>query len=100
MYFAFLLLSCGAAYRAMRSGKCVKGMIPILSICGIIVFLCMWEVTGRYPTNFFPLILMCAVYGMPIFFQSKENPQKKPFAQSKNAALKQSLRKDKRLRNE
>lgn len=64
IYFSFLLLSCVAAYRAMIRSDGVAGIIPILCVCGIMLFLLIWEVSARYATNFVPMIILCAIQGV------------------------------------
>ena len=43
-----------------------KTVIPILCVCGIILFLFLWEVSGRYATNYVLLIVLCAVQGITV----------------------------------
>lgn len=36
----------------------------MLCVFGIMLFLMMWEVTGRYGTNYIPMIMISAVSGL------------------------------------
>lgn len=64
IYFSFLLLTCVAAYRAMLQKGGTVIIIPILCVCGIMLFLLIWEVSARYATNFVPMIILCAIQGV------------------------------------
>lgn len=74
IYFSFLLLTCVATYRAMLQNDGTAVIIPILCVCGIMLFLFIWEVSARYATNFVPLIILCAIHGVtpPLSCQLKE----------------------------
>lgn len=48
-------------------------IIPILCVCGIMLFLLIWEMSARYATNFVPFIILCAVYGVTATFASIPN---------------------------
>lgn len=64
IYFAFLFFACIAAYFSMKRKTANETLIPILCLCGIMMFLAFWEVTGRYATNYVPLLFLSAVHGL------------------------------------
>lgn len=64
-YFSILLLMLASAYGALiRKKQAQKNMLPLLCVFGIMLFLMIWEVTGRYVVNFIPLIIISAASGI------------------------------------
>ncbi len=52
-----------------KGGKPAKytGLAPLLGVFGIFIFLLAWEANRRYFSNFFPVIIVCAVLGIDYF---------------------------------
>lgn len=48
----------------------VENVLPMLCVFGIMLFLMMWEVTGRYGTNYIPMIMISAVSGLDMVTQA------------------------------
>lgn len=49
---------------AQVSEKALSGVIPQLSVFGLMLFLMMWETNARYIVNFIPMIYVSAALGM------------------------------------
>lgn len=59
----YLLCLLAAAVHALLDKS--ASLLPLrLALLGIIAFLMMWEVSGRYMYNFSPLLIICAACGM------------------------------------
>ncbi|MCI8307097.1 MAG: hypothetical protein HFH14_03505 [Lachnospiraceae bacterium] len=58
----YLLMLLGAVRCLMEKGlnRC-RTLAPSLAALGILSFLLLWETSGRYFTNFVPLMIICAV---------------------------------------
>jgi hypothetical protein len=58
-FFGILLLMLGSAYQSLflKRRFC---LIPHLCSLGIFLFLMLWEVTGRYMTNYIPMFFLAA----------------------------------------
>lgn len=64
-YFSILFFILASSYGALIRKRCAKvNMLPLLCVFGIMLFLMMWEVTGRYVVNFIPLIFVSAASGI------------------------------------
>ena len=50
--------------RVMLGGEDSGRMAAELAVFGLMLFFACWETSGRYITNFFPIIFVCAVRGM------------------------------------
>lgn len=48
----------------------LSNLIPQLCVFGILLFLCIWEVNGRYITNFIPMIYISGAPGGALVFRS------------------------------
>ncbi|HWS29795.1 MAG TPA: glycosyltransferase family 39 protein [Clostridia bacterium] len=67
IYFTLQLLMLVSAYGALRKKEAPSGKtLPLLSMLGIMLFLMFWEVSGRYLTNFIPMIIISAVSGLDV----------------------------------
>jgi hypothetical protein len=66
-YFTIQALILLSAYSVLlRKKKTYKNMIPLICIFGVMLFFMIWEVEGRYVTNFVPIMIVCAVSGFDI----------------------------------
>jgi len=60
-YFLFVLLSAFGALRGIRAPS-VKAILPI-ALWGLVLFLMLWEATGRYAGNYLPMFVLGAMGG-------------------------------------
>lgn len=69
--YLFMLIG---AIQALREKEISRGLTlaPRLACLGILAFLLLWETSGRYFTNFVPLMLVCAVLSLE-WKKKKEN---------------------------
>lgn len=56
-----LLGAWGAALPKKKGGAC---FVPHLCVFGVMLFLLFWEVSGRYVTNFIPMMMLAAASGL------------------------------------
>ncbi len=64
-YFSIQLLMLISAYYALlRRGKVYDSLLPLLCIFGAMSFFMVWEVSGRYITNFVPMMFIAAMFGL------------------------------------
>ena len=61
VYFLFVLLSAFGALRGIRAPS-VKAILPI-ALWGLVLFLMLWEATGRYASNYAPMFALAAMGG-------------------------------------
>lgn len=59
VYLFMLLGAARCLWKKGTAGSCI--LAPRLAGLGILAFLLLWETSGRYFTNFIPLMLICAV---------------------------------------
>jgi len=64
---AYLLAFAGAAL-SLRKGHAIRILAPRLALGGLAVFLCLWETSGRYFSNYVPFILLLAGLGLERIF--------------------------------
>lgn len=65
IFFAMLVFTAAAGFSGFVSaGRRFCAMLPLLCIFGALLFFSAWEVSGRYVTNFVPLIIIGAVSGI------------------------------------
>ena len=77
--FTLQLLMLIAAYGTLLQKKeTYENMLPLLCMFGVMVFFMMWEVTGRYSTNFIPMIIITAISGLNVVEEAIR--EKKPAA--------------------
>ena len=67
IYFALLILMTVAATSFFTKNRSKKCILPLLCVFGIYLFLMVWEVSGRYVTNFVPFIIISATFGLDVF---------------------------------
>lgn len=68
IFFTLQLLMLAHVYGALRrKEKPSERMIPPLCVLGLLLFLLLWEVSGRYLTNYLPMLLVSAVPGLQVF---------------------------------
>lgn len=71
IYFSLQLLMLVSALSGIFIKKQrVENVLPMLCVFGIMLFLMMWEVTGRYGTNYIPMIMISAVSGLDMVTQA------------------------------
>lgn len=70
VYF-FMLAGAWRSLRRKGSSPGEEILAPRLACLGILAFLLFWETSGRYFTNFIPLMLVCAV----LAFEGKKKEQ-------------------------
>lgn len=71
IYFSLQLLMLVSALNGIFIKKQrVENVLPMLCVFGIMLFLMMWEVTGRYGTNYIPMIMISAVSGLDMVTQA------------------------------
>lgn len=63
IFFSLMLLMVISTFKCLRAKNTLIA-IPAIATVGIMLFLMIWEVSGRYMTNFIPLILVCAANGI------------------------------------
>lgn len=63
VYF-FLLWGAAKCLRQKAGSRALSELAPRLAALGLLVFLLFWETSGRYFTNFVPLMLVCAVLSL------------------------------------
>ncbi|HBA47505.1 MAG TPA: hypothetical protein DCZ91_06845 [Lachnospiraceae bacterium] len=61
--YLFMLLGAARSLRE-KDGKQACVLAPRLACLGILVFLLLWETSGRYFTNYIPFMLICAVLSL------------------------------------
>lgn len=75
MYFSLqALMLIGAAGYTLGKKKIGVRLVPHLSVFGIMLFLLFWEVSGRYATNFIPMIMLAAVSGADLIQSALTQP--------------------------
>lgn len=62
--YLFLLWGAAKCLRKNAGSRVLSELAPRLATLGILVFLLFWETSGRYFTNFVPLMLVCAVLSL------------------------------------
>jgi|AGTN01.3.fsa_nt_gi 4-amino-4-deoxy-L-arabinose transferase and related glycosyltransferases of PMT family len=63
--FTLQLLMLISAYGTLLQRKgTYENMLPLLCMFGVMLFFMIWEVTGRYSTNFIPMTVIAAVSGL------------------------------------
>lgn len=65
IFFAMLIFTAAAGFSGFVStGRRFCALLPLLCIFGALLFFSGWEVSGRYITNFVPMIIIGAVSGI------------------------------------
>ncbi len=65
VYFSLQLFMLVSALGGIfMKNRRVENTLPLLCVFGIMLFLMLWEVTGRYGTNYIPMIVISAVSGL------------------------------------
>lgn len=62
--YLFMLWGAVRCLREKAGGRELPELAPRLASLGILAFLLLWETSGRYFTNFVPLMLVCAVLSL------------------------------------
>lgn len=62
--YLLMLLGTGRCLRKTAGHPVLSELAPRLAVLGILAFLLLWETSGRYFTNFVPLMLVCAVVSL------------------------------------
>ena len=61
-FFGVQLLALAGAVRTVCAKRAdFAHLVPHLCVLGVLLFLCMWEISGRYVLHFLPVLLLCAV---------------------------------------
>lgn len=71
IFYALLLLMLIAALGSLYAKQQCDAMLPMLCVFGIMLFLMFWEATGRYITNYVPMIIISAVYGLDLICRER-----------------------------
>ena len=76
IYFSLQLLMLVSAYgELLKKRQRQENALPLLCVFGIMLFLMLWEVSGRYATNYIPMIIIAAVSGLDVLTEAL-NPSK------------------------
>lgn len=62
--YLFMLWGALRCLREKAGSRTLSELAPRLACLGILAFLLLWETSGRYFTNFVPLMLVCAVLSL------------------------------------
>ena len=66
-YFALQVLMLLSAYGVLLQRSRPNGnMLPLLCVFGVMLFLMFWEVSGRYVTNYIPMMIVSAISGLEV----------------------------------
>lgn len=71
--YLFMLLGALNCLRIKKEDPELSLLAPRLACLGILAFLLLWETSGRYFTNFVPLMLVCAVLSLVWKKEEKEH---------------------------
>lgn len=61
----YLLAAAGAVRECIGKKETTKAVVPRLAMVGIFCFLLLWETSGRYFTNYIPLLIISVVLAFP-----------------------------------
>lgn len=65
---SFLLNKGSKASKNEKKTDKDVNLAPLIAVFGIFLFLLAWEANRRYFSNFLPVIMVCAVFGMDYFY--------------------------------
>ena len=67
LYSQYLLMVTGALRMIWKARNTqLKNLVPFMAVLGCWIFLMLWESSGRYFTNYLPVMLLCAAVGMKL----------------------------------
>ena len=87
MLFMYLCMIAGAIYNLVKGKN--KLSYVFLAILGLLTFLLIWEDSSRYLITYYPLIVVCAMYGFNVIMNINRKSIKMSKAGSKNGKPKE-----------